>query len=258
MKHGEDEGGERLDAGSTADVAADAMSGGADPSQSDADAPVDAEPPGEPRRARRRAQQRRRILDSARGIFFRDGFVDANLDEVAHAAGVAKGTLYRYFDSKAELYVAVLADNGEIFVDKLRDSIASSAGADPPDVIRRVARFYYDHWMSNRDYFQIFWAIENQPVIGELPEGVIEEVAKLWELMCDDTYLLHLAQRFPQEPDLLIGIVNGSERFEGSVMPAFGNVLTDDQIVDILEYIKAWWGEEERMVQWRVSQRAGG
>jgi TetR/AcrR family fatty acid metabolism transcriptional regulator len=185
VSNGEDEGGERLDAESTAeptaDVAVDVMPEGADPSPSDVEAPADSDVGGGPRRARRRAQQRRRILDSAREVFFRDGFVEANLDEVAQGAGVAKGTLYRYFDSKAELYVAVLADNGEIFVEKLRDCIASSADASPPDVIRRVARFYYDHWMSNRDYFQIFWAIENQPVIGALPEGVIEEVARLWE-----------------------------------------------------------------------------
>ena len=35
--------------------------------------------------------------------------------------------------------------------------------------------------MRNRDYFRIFWAIENQEVIGELPRGVIEEITKLWE-----------------------------------------------------------------------------
>jgi TetR/AcrR family fatty acid metabolism transcriptional regulator len=181
VKNGEDGGGERLGAESTDDAANDVMPRATDPSESGVVAPEDSEAGGGLRRARRRAQQRRRILDSAREVFFRDGFVEANLDEVAQGAGVAKGTLYRYFDSKAELYVAVLADNGEIFVEKLRDCIAASADADPPDVIRRVARFYYDHWMSNRDYFQIFWAIENQPVIGVLPEGVIEEVARLWE-----------------------------------------------------------------------------
>ena len=35
--------------------------------------------------------------------------------------------------------------------------------------------------MRNRDYFRIFWAVENQEVIGELPRGVIEEITKLWE-----------------------------------------------------------------------------
>ena len=64
---------------------------------------------------------RRRILDAARDVFFRDGFMLANLDEVATRAGVAKGTLYRYFESKADLYVAVLADNGQVFVQKMNE-----------------------------------------------------------------------------------------------------------------------------------------
>jgi AcrR family transcriptional regulator len=131
------------------------------------------------RREQKKAESRRRILEAAREVFFRDGFMAANLDEVAEKASVAKGTLYRYFESKAELYVAVLAHNGAIFERKMRATI--EPGLSPPDQIRRTARFYFDHYVENRDYFQIFWAIENQPVIGELPAGVVEEVARLWE-----------------------------------------------------------------------------
>ncbi len=131
------------------------------------------------RRAEKKAQSRRRILEAAREIFFRDGFMDANLDDMAQSAGVAKGTLYRYFDSKAELYVAVLAHNGKIFEQKLRESSSDEGSA--AERIRRIGRFYFGHWIHNREYFQIFWAIENQGVIGELPAGVIEEVTKLWE-----------------------------------------------------------------------------
>ena len=131
-------------------------------------------------RAEKRAASRRRIIDAAREVFFRDGFMEANLDEVARLAGVAKGTLYRYFDSKAELYVAVLALDGEAFEQKMRDSIARP-GASPPDLIRGMGRFYFTHWMEHPEYFQIFWAIENQSVIGELPQGVIDEVIRLWE-----------------------------------------------------------------------------
>ncbi len=132
-----------------------------------------------PRREEKKALSRRRILESAREVFFRDGFMSANLDEVADKAGVAKGTLYRYFDSKAELYVAVLAHNGKIFEEKMRETLSPELSA--PEQIRCTARFYFDHYVQNRDYFQIFWAIENQSVIGELPKGVIEEVTKLWE-----------------------------------------------------------------------------
>ncbi len=132
-----------------------------------------------PRREEKKAESRRRILDSAREVFFRDGFMPANLDEVAERAGVAKGTLYRYFENKAELYVAVLAHNGAIFEEKMRASVDPDLS--PADQLRRTARFYFEHYVQNRDYFQIFWAIENQEVIGELPAGVVEEVASLWE-----------------------------------------------------------------------------
>lgn len=130
-------------------------------------------------RHERKERSRRRILDAAREIFFRDGFMAANLDEVAQRAGVAKGTLYRYFDSKAELYVAVLAENGEAFERLLRETLSSDLS--PADQIRRTGRFYFEHWSRNRDYFQIFWAIENQSVIGELPPEVVREVTRLWE-----------------------------------------------------------------------------
>lgn len=140
--------------------------------------------PAAARREARKAESRGRILESAREVFFRDGFMDANLDDVARGAGVAKGTLYRYFENKAELYVAVLADNGELFERKLREAGSAAAGS-APDRMRRIADFYLEHWTTNREYFQIFWAVENQSIIGELPAGVLEEVTRLWQSCLD-------------------------------------------------------------------------
>jgi len=130
-------------------------------------------------RATRRARSRRRIVEAAREVFFRDGFMAANLDEVADLAGVAKGTLYRYFDNKADLYVGVLADNGEVFSRRMREAAAMPGSARAR--LAGLSRFYLEHWRSHRDYFQIFWAIDNQGVIGQLPPGVVAEVTRLWE-----------------------------------------------------------------------------
>jgi AcrR family transcriptional regulator len=127
----------------------------------------------------RKAQQRARILEAARTVFFRDGFMAANLDEVAALAGVAKGTLYRYFENKADLYVALLAGNGEAFVAKMREAAAARGNAS--DKIRALGRFYFGHWAENRDYFQIFWALDNQGLIGVLPPALVGQVKELWE-----------------------------------------------------------------------------
>lgn len=142
------------------------------------DASSGAETAGGSRREAKKALHRRRILETAQSIFFRDGFVEANLDEIARGAGVAKGTLYRYFDSKADLYVAVLAHGGDIFAQRMREARAGGGGA--TEKVRRIARFYFRHWTANEEYFAIFWAVENQDVIGELTPGAVKQVTSLW------------------------------------------------------------------------------
>lgn len=141
--------------------------------------PPKAEAAPRPRRSEKKALCRAAILEAARTVFFRDGFMDANLDEVAERAEVAKGTLYRYFESKADLYVAVLVRDGRLFEERLRATVSEDVPA--AEQVRRTGRFYFDHWMRNREYFPIFWAMENQAVIGEIPPGLAEEVTKLWE-----------------------------------------------------------------------------
>ena len=103
----------------------------------------------------------------------------ANLDEMAEKAGVAKGTLYRYFESKADLYVAVLADNLELFLERMEEAARPRESA--LERVRSIGRFYFAHWLEHPDYFQIFWAIDNESVIGELPREVIEKIASFWE-----------------------------------------------------------------------------
>jgi AcrR family transcriptional regulator len=129
-------------------------------------------------RERKKAKSLARILEAAETVFFRDGFKEANLDEVAEMAGVAKGTLYRYFESKAELYVAVLTRNAERFESKLASRIDPAAS--PADQVRELSRFYLHHYVDHPDYFRIFWALENQELIGQLPESTVEEVIGLW------------------------------------------------------------------------------
>ena len=127
----------------------------------------------------KKAKQRQRILDAAREVFFRDGFMQANLDEVASLAGVAKGTLYRYFENKADLYVAILVENGQAFEERMRAAAATEGSA--RDKIRALGRFYFEHWTQHSEYFQIFWALENQNVIGDLPKELVDDVTTLWE-----------------------------------------------------------------------------
>lgn len=56
----------------------------------------------------RRAERREQILDAATRAFARAGFAGTGLDDVAAEAGITRVILYRHFDSKADMYRAVL------------------------------------------------------------------------------------------------------------------------------------------------------
>jgi AcrR family transcriptional regulator len=61
-----------------------------------------------PRWQRRKDERPGEILHAALDVFAARGFAAAKLDEVAARAGVSKGTLYLYFDSKEELFRSVV------------------------------------------------------------------------------------------------------------------------------------------------------
>jgi TetR/AcrR family fatty acid metabolism transcriptional regulator len=66
--------------------------------------------------------QAEKILCAAAELFARHRFHEARMEDIALAAGVGKGTLYRYFQDKDELYEALLAQAAEEVCQRLRES----------------------------------------------------------------------------------------------------------------------------------------
>jgi AcrR family transcriptional regulator len=64
-----------------------------------------------PLRQRRKQARPQELLNAALELFVEKGFSATRSDEVAHRAGVSKGTLYLYFPSKEELFKAVVRTN---------------------------------------------------------------------------------------------------------------------------------------------------
>jgi AcrR family transcriptional regulator len=58
----------------------------------------------------RREAARKAILDAARDLFGRVGFMGTSVDEIAARAGVAKGAVYHYFDTKEAILEAVFEE----------------------------------------------------------------------------------------------------------------------------------------------------
>ena len=64
-----------------------------------------------PKRERRKEARPGELLDAALDLFVEKGFSATRVDEVAARAGVSKGTLFLYFQSKEDLFKAVVRKN---------------------------------------------------------------------------------------------------------------------------------------------------
>jgi len=89
---------------------------------------------------------RQAILAAGERVFTRRDYSRVQMDDVAAACGVGKGTLYRYFPSKQALYLAVTFDG----IEKLRDELAAvvaeseSAASALEQIVRRTLAFFWD------------------------------------------------------------------------------------------------------------------
>lgn len=70
----------------------------------------DSDSDGRRRRQRRKAARPQEIIASALELFVDRGFAGTKLEDVARRAGVSKGTLYLYFESKEALFQAVVQE----------------------------------------------------------------------------------------------------------------------------------------------------
>lgn len=94
------------------------------------------------------------ILAAARKVFADKGYQDATMDEIAERAGVAKGTLYSYFPSKRDVYVAELSRGGAELLE-----LTGKALAYPGDVRSKLLAFVrlrLEYLDSHLEYFQIY------------------------------------------------------------------------------------------------------
>ncbi|HVL32283.1 MAG TPA: TetR/AcrR family transcriptional regulator, partial [Actinomycetota bacterium] len=93
------------------------------------------------------------ILATARRVFAQSGFDDAGLDDIARAAGVSKPIIYRHFDGKRELYLAVLEEHVKDLIRRLW--VALSAQQDPRERLRNGLEAYFAFVDEREDGFRM-------------------------------------------------------------------------------------------------------
>jgi AcrR family transcriptional regulator len=133
------------------------------------------------RRRMSTAERRAVILRAAGPLFARDGYAGTRLDDVAAAAGVTKPILYRHFDSKKALYVALL-DKHEVDLPTFFERVAGVAPDLAPEAL---VRLILEHWLDYVRENQHAWKMLFRDASGddELRQRRLEVSARAREVM---------------------------------------------------------------------------
>jgi TetR/AcrR family fatty acid metabolism transcriptional regulator len=94
------------------------------------------------------------ILRAATHVFAQRGYFNAQVADVARAAGVAAGTVYLYFRSKDDLLVSIFERTMREAIDEGRRAIEGVA--DPLERLHRIARLHLERVGRDRDLAIVF------------------------------------------------------------------------------------------------------
>ncbi|MDZ4866515.1 MAG: TetR/AcrR family transcriptional regulator [Alphaproteobacteria bacterium] len=140
--------------------------------------------PQEVRQKRRKEERPDEILAAALTVFSKDGFAAARLDEIADRAGCTKGTIYVYFDSKEDLFKAVVR---KLLVPQFRkvDHVLRDESLDTATRIKLFVRGAYREIVDGTSHTAMMrLLIADGPKFPELVEFYHAEIGRVgYELM---------------------------------------------------------------------------
>lgn len=160
---------------------------------------------GRPPNEALRSQRREEILVAAAEVFSQRGFAGADTQTVADRIGIAKGTIYNYFPSKEELFLAAV-DHLMIRLQQAVDA-AVEGSTEPFEQVRKALEAYLKFF-------------ETQPQSVEL---LIQERAHFKD-RATPTYFEHRERNMGRWRDLLLSLIESGRARQAPVERMIGVV----------------------------------
>jgi AcrR family transcriptional regulator len=110
-------------------------------------------------------ETRAAILQCAAEVFSQREFHEVLTDEIALRLGIGKGTIYRYFESKEDLYFAAITSG----LESMNDAVTAVFQEDAPLElsIERLVRTMLEYFWNRRDFFLLLYRMEPKLDPGE-------------------------------------------------------------------------------------------
>ena len=153
--------------------------------------------------------RREQILDVALEVFARSGFHGTSMNEVAEAAGVTKPVLYQHFDSKRDLYQALLDEVGHRLLSAIAKAVA--AADDGKSQTELGFRAYFRWVAEDHDAFLLLFGSgsrrdeEFSAAVRRITAEAAQAIAPLIAVEIDESRRITLAHA-------LVGLAEGASR----------------------------------------------
>ena len=117
------------------------------------------------------------VLDSARELFFENGYRGTTIQQIADRAGYSKRTVYLDYRNKDELFMFVCAEGAELMLSKLERIPADELPVE--EGVERVLDVLLDFSREHREYFRMIFSEATPEIIANCSEELQKSVATL-------------------------------------------------------------------------------
>jgi AcrR family transcriptional regulator len=124
-----------------------------------------------------RAARREEILAAAVKVFARKGFAASRIEDVAAEAGIGKGVVYLYFDSRDELLLSVL----RAYAAQTKTMLASLGSGSPLERLERLVHLVINSAAAQPDHARVLldlWAMT--PSIDDWADGPMRDMTSVY------------------------------------------------------------------------------
>ena len=124
------------------------------------------------RRAQEFRQREREILDAALELFLEQGEDRVTVEMIADKVGIGKGTIYKHFETKNEIYLLLMIRYEESLAErfeKIRES----------DDKERLARDYFHFRIADPKRYQLFDRLENKVIKDHAVPELVEKLHRI-------------------------------------------------------------------------------
>jgi AcrR family transcriptional regulator len=128
------------------------------------------------RREREQHMRRETILDAGRKLFKDKGFEATTVDEIAALAELGKGTIYSYFKSKDEIYIAILETEFEVLKERMNQAIEKATTA--INALSNLYETFIQYNLERRGFIEaVFVQVDQQSSVrlGDVVIGLKEK-----------------------------------------------------------------------------------